>query len=213
MIGVFGGTFDPVHYGHLRPALELLQGLPFDEVRMIPARRPPHRKPPEAPPQLRAEMLRAAIDGVAGMRMDERELHRDGPSYMVDTLASLRVELGRAPLCLLVGMDAFVGFDQWRQWRRILELAHLVVAWRPGWELPRQGELARALEQTMVDEPSVLLQKDSGHILLYPVTQLDISATQIRETVAAGKSPRFLLPDSALAVVEREGLYRRARAG
>lgn len=213
MIGVFGGTFDPVHYGHLRPALELLQGLPFDEVRMIPARQPPHRKPPEAPPRLRAEMLRAAIDGVAGMGMDGRELDREGPSYMVDTLTSLRVELEHTPLCLLLGMDAFVGFDQWRQWRRILELAHLVVAWRPGWELPQHGELAEVLRQATVEEPSALLQKDSGRILLYPVTQLDISATQIREMVAAGRSPRFLLPDTVLAIIQREGLYHGSQAG
>ena len=208
MIGVFGGTFDPVHFGHLRPALELLEGLGLEEVRMIPCRRPPHRGLPQATPAQRLAMLKAGVGDTPGLRVDDRELRREGPSYMVDTLASLRGELGDTRLCLLLGMDALAGLASWHDWRTILELAHLVVAHRPGWTAPEAGEIGELVRARRSDSVDALRAEASGRILFRPVTQLEISASGIRGLLTAGRSPRFLLPDAVLAIIEREGIYR-----
>ncbi len=208
MIGVFGGTFDPIHFGHLRPALELLQQLQLDEVRFIPSRNPPHRDTPSATSKQRLQMVRVAVAGVAGFRVDTRELDRDGPSFMVDTLKSLRAEFPQTRLCLLLGMDALLGFQRWHRWQEILELAHLVGAHRPGWTPPRQGEFATLMESQRAVNTAELERKAAGLILLQPVTQLEISATAIRALVAAGASARFLLPDAVGELIEREAIYR-----
>ena len=141
-IGIFGGTFDPIHYGHLRTALELKERLEFAAVHFVPVANPPHRSAPLNDGKLRLRMVEAAIRGEPGFVADDRELKRPGLSYTVDTLASFRAELGAdRPLCLLLGMDAFLGLPQWHRWRELLDLAHVVVAHRPGWEVPRVGEL------------------------------------------------------------------------
>ncbi len=207
MIGVFGGTFDPIHFGHLRPALELLQQLQLEEVRFIPCRNPPHREMPGATPAQRLQMVRVAMEGVPGFRVDTRELDRDGASYMVDTLKSLRAELPQARLCLLLGMDALLGFQRWHRWQEILELAHLVGAHRPGWAPPRQGEFATLMKSRRAVKTAELEAKAAGLILLQPVTQLEISATAIRALIAAGASARFLLPDPVRELIEREAIY------
>lgn len=207
MIGVFGGTFDPVHFGHLRPALELLQGLGLDQVRMIPCRQPPHREEPHATPEQRLEMLRLALAGVAGLVVDEREIEREGPSYMVDTLRSLREELGQTPLCLLLGSDAFAGLEGWHRWRELLQLAHIVIARRPGEELSLTGALAQIHQKHLVSDVQRLRSAPAGCLTHYAVTQLDISATRIRELVAAGESADFLLPAEVLRFIRRQGLY------
>lgn len=208
MIGVFGGTFDPIHFGHLRPALELLHTLQLDEVRFIPCREPPHRKQPGASPQQRLQMVETAVASVDGFRVDTRELRRAGPSYMFDTLASLRSELPQERFCLLLGMDALLGFQRWHRWRDILELAHLVGALRPGWAPPRDGPLADLLLTRGAPDVDALRQRGAGLILLQPVTQLEISATALRSLIGAGGSPRFLLPDAVGELIERESIYR-----
>ncbi len=208
MLGIFGGTFDPVHHGHLRIALELSQDLELAELRFVPCRMPPHRGAPTAAAADRLAMLRLAVAGQAGFAIDERELHRAGPSYMVDTLASLRAEQGRRPLCLLLGMDAFNALDTWHQWRRLIELAHLVVAFRPAVDAAPGAALAALLAAHRVADADQLRSRPAGGILLQPVTQLEISATRIRSLVRAGRSPRYLLPESVLEYIRREGLYR-----
>lgn len=210
MIGIFGGTFDPVHYGHLRPALELLESLPLQEVRLIPCAVPPHRDPPVATSEQRLAMLRLAVEGVAGLVVDERELKRGGPSYMVDTLYSLRQEMGEIPLCLLLGSDAFLGLPEWHQWQQILQLAHIVVAHRPGWQVDahKKSELSELLKEREVTSARLLSESSSGQILLHPVTPLDISATTIRQLVRAGKSGRFLTPDKVWEYIQSNELYR-----
>lgn len=208
MIGVFGGTFDPVHHGHLRAALELLQGLQLQELRLIPSRIPPHRGAPGASPEQRLAMLRVAVRGQAGFRVDERELRREGPSYTVDTLHSLRAELGAVPLCLIVGADAFLGFPTWHRWTELMELAHVVVMRRPGWSAPRVGPVAELLQQRLVQDPAQLREQGAGYILVWPVTQLDISASRIREEIRLGKSPRYLLPEAVWDMIQAEGIYR-----
>lgn len=208
MIGILGGTFDPIHYGHLRTALELRQLLGLEEVRLIPCRVPPHRENPAAPAELRLAMVQAACAGEPRLVADDRELRRDGPSYTVDTLAGLQRERPRTPLGLILGVDAFLDLPAWHRWEELLERAHLLVVERPGWEPPRAGPVAELLRERRVGEMADLAGRRAGGILLCTVTRLDISATAIRAQVAADRSPRFLLPDSVLALIEAHGCYR-----
>ena len=207
MIGVYGGTFDPVHYGHLRTALEVQQQLGLTELRFIPAASPPHRQPPQATARQRLAMVTRALAGQPGMRVDDRELGRAGPSYMVDTLASLRAEYPATPLVLILGMDALLGLPGWYQWTRLLELAHIAVMERPGVALPAEGELAELVRRHRVADAGALALQPAGGMAFVPVSQLAISATTIRALLAAGRSPRFLLPDSVLDYIRNEGLY------
>ena len=207
MIGILGGTFDPIHHGHLRCAQELLQDLPLDEVRLVPCRIPPHRDAPHASAAQRLRMLTAALDDAPGLIVDGRELSREGPSYTVDTLHSLRAELGATPLCLIVGMDAFNGLDRWHRWQELIGLAHIVVAHRPGWTPPQTGDVAELLRRHAAHSPLELRSRPAGRILPWPITALDIAATAIRAQVAAGKSPRFLVPDTVARIIAAEGLY------
>lgn len=209
MIGVYGGSFDPIHFGHLRPALDCLQALGLDQVRLIPLGRAVHRPQPVAPAHLRLAMLEAAIAGQAGLVADPCELGRPGGSYSYDTLVHLRVELGAAkPICLLVGGDAFAGFLDWYRPWGILELAHLVIMRRPGADLRLVPELEGLLRRCLCEGPSALRDAPGGRLLLQDVTQMDISSTRIRQLIGQGLSPRFLLPDAALAICDRAGLYR-----
>ena len=201
-IGLLGGTFDPVHNGHLRAALEVGEALGLPSVRLVPLNAPPHRDPPRAPAKARVEMIGAAIRGVPGLALDTRELERGGVSYTLDTLKSLRDEFPGEPLHLLVGSDAFRHFPAWHRPGDILELAHLVVMNRPG-----ERHSAHYADR-VVDTPSALAESPAGRILYQPVTQLDISATAIREMVKHGRSPRFLLPDAVLEILAARGLYR-----
>lgn len=208
-IGILGGTFDPVHFGHLHSALELQETLGLAEVRLIPCGHPPHRNPPRAPASARLAMLELAVTGQPGLRVDPRELERPGPSYMVDTLTSLRDELGKAPLCLILGSDAFLGLPGWHRWQELVQLAHLVVMHRPGWVLDHSlaAPLAQLVDTRRVYEAAALAAQPAGSILLVPVTPLDISSTAIRTLIAAGRSPRYLLPDAVWEHIRTHGLY------
>lgn len=198
MIGILGGTFDPIHYGHLRTALDVMQSLELEQVRFVPLYRAVHRDQPESPGELRLRMVEAAIQGQPGFVADDRELLRRGDSYMVDTLASLQGDLPGRRLCLLLGMDAFDGFADWRQPEEILGLAHLVVMHRPGRRAPRDVRAKDLLEARCCSDARRLQERNAGLILLQPVTQLEISSSRIRALIAAGRSPRYLLPDGVL---------------
>jgi len=193
MIGVLGGTFDPVHFGHLRPALEVMQAIGLAQVRFMPNRIPPHRETPWLNVDNRLELLKTAISDQPGFELDQRELQREGHSYMVDTLESLRTDFPSHPVCLILGMDAFLGLKQWHQWQRIPELCHLVVTTRPGFEISE--DFIQQLPATPVTNASGLFEVAAGRILLQSVTQLDISASHIRAMLAKGQSVRYLLPD------------------
>jgi nicotinate-nucleotide adenylyltransferase len=193
MIGILGGTFDPVHYGHLRPALEVMQAIGLQQVRFLPNRIPPHRETPWLNAENRLELLKTAISDQPGFELDQRELLREGHSYMVDTLESLRADFPTQPLCLILGMDAFLGLKQWHQWQCIPQLCHLVVTTRPGHEL--NHVFIQELPATLAATASELTAEAKGRILLQSVTQLDISASQIRAMLAKGMSVRYLLPD------------------
>ncbi len=209
MIGIFGGTFDPIHFGHLRPLLDVKQALGLDEVRLIPCFIPPHRGTPSASAEQRVAMLSLAVADTPGFVIDQRELHRGGPSYTVDTLLSLRHDLGGdVRLCLIVGADAFMALDSWHQWQQLNQLAHIVVMQRPGALLPKTGAVAELVEQAQALDVEELQQQAAGKVLFQSVTQMDIAATSIRELVAQGKDVRFLMPDSVRHYIEIVGLYK-----
>jgi nicotinate-nucleotide adenylyltransferase len=207
MIGVLGGTFDPVHHGHLRLAVELVEGLGLRALHLVPARTPPHRGPPRASAEDRLAMLQAAIAGTPRLVADPRELDRPGPSYTVDTLASLRAEVGEEPIWLGVGVDAFRALDTWHRWRALCELAHLAVARRPAGRLPSTGEVARLLEERRVRTVAAAAPRPAGAILVVEVPGLAISSTRIRALIRSGRDPRWLLPDPVLAIIHQRGLY------
>lgn len=208
-IGVFGGTFDPIHYGHLRSAFELKQAMRFDEVRFLPCGDPPHRGETIASAELRHRMVRVAIEDQSGFVADDRELKRDGPSYTFDTLTSLRAEFPDRSLGLIIGMDAFLDLPSWHRWTEILDFAHIVVAHRPGWRAPDIGVLGELLNERGTLRVDDLHESDHGRIHIHAVTQLEISSTEIRELVAAGRDPRFLLPDAVREVIASTGCYGR----
>jgi len=207
MIGILGGTFDPIHHGHLRLAVEMREGLGLEELRLIPALQPPHREAPIAGAEDRLAMLEAAVGKADALHIDTRELDREGPSYTVDTLASLRAELPAQPLCLIVGMDAFRFLDTWHRWQELLELAHIGIARRPGSTAPAGGVLADLLRTRTAATPAGLRDQDHGLIWVQDVPLLDISGTRIRDLLASSRDPRYLLPDPVLHVIRERGLY------
>lgn len=207
-IGIFGGTFDPIHYGHLRPALEILDALRLDNMRFIPAARPPHRGAPAASAELRLAMVKAAVAGETRFQVDDRELRREGPSYMVDTLTELRREFPRDALALVLGTDAFLGLPDWHRWRELFDLAHVVVAHRPGWKLEAGGELADEQRRRLVPDPQAALSAPAGAVLLQSVTPLEISSTQLRRDAAAGRDLRYLVPDAVRALIRDSDCYQ-----
>ncbi len=209
-VGIFGGTFDPIHYGHLRTAFELMQALDFEAVRFVPCGDPPHRGVTFAPAAVRLEMVRLATRGEPGFVVDDRELRREGPSYSVDTLASLREEFPDRSLCLITGMDAFLGLPTWHRWDEILDFAHIVVAHRPGWQAPGEGVLGELLARRRTQRAADLQDSLQGKVHVHAVTQLEIASTEIRSLVADGYDPRYLMPDAVREVIMESSCYTRA---
>ncbi|NJD05287.1 MAG: nicotinate-nucleotide adenylyltransferase [Methylococcaceae bacterium] len=210
MIGIYGGTFDPVHYGHLRTALEVREKLGLDQVRLIPCREPPHRPAPAASAEQRLHLLQLALrGGDPRLVADDRELARPGPSYMVDTLASLREEFPAASLNLIVGADAFRGLERWHRWEALFDLAHVLVMERPGENLlATPDHLPDWVRKRRTADWGRLRQSPAGAIGFVEVTQLAISASEIRQSLATGSDPRYLLPDAVLEHIRSAGLYR-----
>lgn len=212
-VGLLGGTFDPIHYGHLRMAEELAAALDIRQLRFIPAGNPPHRSPPRAAARHRLEMVRRAVAGNPRFVVDEREILQARPSYSVDTLADLRRELPPAtPLVLFMGSDAFLGLTLWHEWRRLFDLAHIAVAHRPGfspslWEEALPDALRKQLVKRRSESPGELAEFAAGRVFLQPITQLDISASQIRDLCLRGRSTRYLLPDTVIDYIAENQLY------
>lgn len=206
-IGLLGGTFDPIHFGHLRSAVEVHEALALDELRLIPSARPPHREQPGCSAEHRLNMVRLAAGVDSGLLVDDRELRRDKPSWTADTLESLRAELGpEVALFLIVGWDAFCGLPSWHRWECLLELANLVVLQRPDYDLDVPEVLKDLLAARSVAEPAQA-KALHGQIVCLAQTPLAISATHIRSLLASHRSPRFLLPEAVLDYIETNGLY------
>ncbi len=208
-LGVFGGMFDPVHYGHLRAAFEVHQALGLERVHLVPASDPPHRSHPVADGRLRLAMLHAAIAEAPWFVADGRELERTGRSYTVLTLEELRREQGARPLVLIVGLDAFLGLASWYRWKDLLELAHLAVVPRPGAALPVRGALADLLEARRDTDPEAVAASPAGRIYVHEGTQIDVSSTGLRATLESGRDPRYLMPEAVRRMILETGAYAR----
>lgn len=205
---IYGGTFDPIHHGHLRLAVELRERLGVAEVALMPCHVPPHRDSPGATSEQRVALMNLAIAEEPGLKLDDRELGRDGASYTAETLRQLRAEIGPdEPLVMVLGTDSFAGFDRWQEWQRIPEFAHIIVVRRPGPDLAPDGVPARLLSQRSVERVAALYSSPCGHILQLDPPLLDISATGIRDRILSGRSPRYLLPDSVWREIQSQGLY------
>jgi nicotinate-nucleotide adenylyltransferase len=210
-IGLFGGAFDPIHYGHLRTAFELWQALKLTELRFMPTGNPPHRDPLMASAELRLHMVRAAVAGQPAFIVDDREIRRSGISYSVDTLTEMRAEFPDRSLCLLLGMDAFLGLPNWHRWRELFDLAHVVVAHRPGWKAPTMGPLGEVMVDRGTGTVRDLHEQRAGRIYVHAVTQLEISSTELRQLIVAGRDPRYLVPDEVRNIIRETGCYAPRR--
>ena len=210
-IGVFGGTFDPIHYGHLRTALEVQTRLRLMGIRFVPCREPPTGKAPLLSARDRFDMVAAAIESEPTFVADRREIDRDGPSYSIDTLVSLRAELPSIPIAMIVGMDAFLSLPTWRQWGRILDFAHIVVAHRPGWRAPAVGVLADLIARHSARSVDDLHRHLAGRIRIEAVTQLEISSTDLRRSISLGVDPKYLVPPSVRALILATECYAKEK--
>ncbi|MEZ5474524.1 MAG: nicotinate-nucleotide adenylyltransferase [Steroidobacteraceae bacterium] len=209
-LGIFGGTFDPIHFGHLRTAFELQQSLGLAEVRFLPTGDPPHRSEPLADANLRLAMVRAAVADQRGFTVDDREVRRAGVSYSVETMAALREEFADRSLCLLLGMDAFLGLPGWHRWQELFDLVHVIVAHRPGWKAPTKGPLGELLVDRGTGSVQELRQAPAGRLYIQAVTQLEISSTELRQLIEAGHDPRYLVPDSVREIIRESRCYARS---
>ncbi len=214
---MLGGTFDPVHIAHLRLAEELADGIGLSKVRFIPTGAPPHRGAPRVIGAHRMEMVRLAIAGNPRFEADDREIRRQGICYTFDTLNELRAELGDRPLCLLMGSDAFSALTTWHRWEELFDLAHIVIAHRPGFSLQQlqsslPGPLRKIYLQRLAASTGILRRDSAGAIFAREITALDIAATQIRGLLAGGASARYLVPDAVLDYIETNRLYKERDA-
>ncbi|MBI1175584.1 MAG: nicotinate-nucleotide adenylyltransferase [Sideroxydans sp.] len=212
-IGILGGTFDPIHNGHLRLAQEALEQCSLDAIRIIPSGTPPHRNGLHANAQQRLAMAKLAVQDNPAFVLDEREIHRAGPCYTVDTLTELRAELGaQRPLCLLMGGDAFLQLHTWHNWKQLFELAHIAVMQRNGRPL---GNAIEQADTSLRDEyrarlapaPQAVHESPAGSILVLDMPTLEISATAIRNRCAQGGSLRYLVPDAVAHYIQSHHLY------
>lgn len=207
-VAVLGGTFNPIHNGHLRSALELVELLGLERLHLMPCANPPHRQAPGCAAGSRADMVELAVADEARLVCDRRELARSGPSWTVDSLAGLRAEYGpERSLGLVMGCDALLGLERWHRWQALLDYAHIIVIARPGWHLPGAGTVADWLEEHRMADASALRERPAGGVLVLELRPLAISSTEIRALCRAGRSARYLLPEPVLDYIETHELY------
>ena len=209
MIGIFGGTFDPIHYGHLRTALEVKETLGLEQVRLMPLRQAVHRDQPGTPAEIRLSLVHAAVAGTPGLVADDREISREGPSYSYHSLQSLRRQFGdELPIALILGADAFNGFLSWHRPLDILKLAHLIIMERAGHEVKADGQLGELLARHRAPDAGGLGRQPGGGIWRVEVSALEVSSTDIRRRLKTGQSIRFLVPEAVELLIRALGLYR-----
>ncbi len=212
-VGIFGGTFDPIHFGHLRLAEELLEQVAMDHIRFMPSGTPPHRSQPRTPAGHRSAMVQAAIAGHPGFMLDAREVNKATPCYTVESLNALRQQLGDSrPLCLILGSDAFLHLTSWHQWQQLLQLTHIIVGCRPGYLLAEHMEQAPDTLKQLFNrhrcQTEQLSQQPAGFICEMTIPQLEISSTLIRGRCNAQRSIRYLLPEAVINYIEQHKLYQ-----
>ena len=212
LTGLLGGTFNPIHFGHLRMAQELAEALQLNEVRFIPSSSPPHKATPEVSAEHRAEMVKIAIADNPQFKFDDRELQRKGASYTIDTLISLREELGtKTAICLFMGSDAFIKLDTWHRWQELLNFCHIILVQRPNFspEYPKLPENLEILLRDHYTENALnLATKATGFIHMQKITALDISSTKIREMFKRDQTPRYLVHEKLIDYIKQHQLYK-----
>tara|TARA_R110002110_G_scaffold376446_1_gene586285 strand:+ start:38567 stop:39205 length:639 start_codon:yes stop_codon:yes gene_type:complete len=206
-IGILGGMFDPVHFGHLRTALAAQQDFGLDEVRLIPCHHPVHREEAEADARHRIAMLHSATKAEKKLVVDVRECMHPGPSYMIETLESLRTEYPNDRLFFLIGADAYNKLDSWKRWKDMFSLVHFIVITRPGWKINPSKEVKKFCKKRMVSDFASLCASPYGNVLEYTFTPLMIASSEIRNLVKAKKSVRYLIPNTVFSYIKKFELY------
>ena len=212
-IGIFGGTFNPVHWGHVRTALEIKKTLTLERMLMVPCGIPPHREQPGVSSDVRLAMLKLAIRDFPELEIDERELKRGGPSYSVDTLQSVREQMPGQSLAMCIGIDAFAALNTWHRWQDLFGLAHIVVAHRPGWSMGKltgqlPAELQDQLNQRYEADVEEISSNLAGKIFDLKVTEIDISSSNIRKRIENNESISGLVPVAVEGYINKHHLYR-----
>jgi nicotinate-nucleotide adenylyltransferase len=208
-VAIMGGTFDPIHNGHLRTAVEVLDRYQYSELRLIPCFQPVHKGRPSVSPQQRLEMAKLAISGDARLRVDSREMDREGPSYSVDTLRDIRSEIGpNESLIMVLGMDSFLSLPTWLNWQQLIQYSHLLVVSRPGWEPDLISELSAFCENYRAASSHELQCAPSGRVWFETLTPLGISSSMIRALARKNESIAYLLPEPVQKYIEQHQLYR-----
>lgn len=208
-IGILGGTFDPVHSGHIKLAQYVLKQLAFNEIRFIPCYQPVHRKPPIATPQQRLAMLQLALDAEKQLSIDDREIKRKGPSYMIDTLITLRNDFPETALCLILGFDAFTQLASWKKWQDLLKYAHLIVLNRPESNELSDTLIEQLLAKHETKNPAALRKNLAGKIYQLNMPPIPISATQIRNSLKQQQPIQTELPFKVLQYIKQHNLYQK----
>ena len=204
---LLGGTFDPVHYGHLRCADEARTRLGLNKLYLLPAGNPPHRGMPQATVRQRLDMLQLARREFPQLEIDDRETRRSGPSYMFDTLRELRSSLGHSPLVLLIGQDAANQLHTWYKWERLFELCHIVILTRPDTPASYTSALAERVQPRLVSGVNELFETEAGAVFHLEVEPIDISASGIKHIIRSGDSPSSMLPEAVLQYIIENRLY------
>ncbi|HVE51444.1 MAG TPA: nicotinate-nucleotide adenylyltransferase [Casimicrobiaceae bacterium] len=212
-LGIFGGRFDPVHYGHLHAAIDVRDALELVELRLLPARDPPHRGTPSATPAQRLAMLELALTEFPVLAIDARELSRTGKSYTIETLEELRAEMPTRAIVLVMGVDTFAALPSWHRWMELVDFAHIAVVTRPGASLDDvlRGPLVQLWQNRQSESRVQLETSPAGAIFRVAVTPYAISATALRRALARGRAGieevRGLLPAAVLSYIETHHLY------
>lgn len=206
-IGLLGGTFDPVHNGHLQAAKAVSEQLGIADMRLMPNYLPPHREQPVLPPEQRIEALRRAIEGTGlGLELSEWQAAASGEveaGYSVESLMRMRQRYPHSPLVFVLGDDAYAHIEQWKMFARLPELCHLVVVSRPGYEVASNGVAAEWLKKNLSNPPTAIHDSVAGSVQRLQIAALDVSATQIRACLNAGQLPTGLVPDTILSLLEQ----------
>jgi len=207
-IGFLGGSFDPIHNGHLLPAIEVAEQLQLQQLFLMPNHIAPHKAGSHCSAMQRVEMVKLAVQDVDTLAIDTRELNRDSASYTVETLKEIRVQYPNTPICFLMGMDSLINFDKWYQWQNILNYCHLVVCARPGWKGEFNDTVQDLLNHHQTQSVDELHQFQSGKIYFQKTVQFDISSTQIRHHIKHDLNIEGLLPQPIHHYIKRHKLYK-----
>jgi len=214
MLGIYGGSFDPIHFGHIKTALMLLEHFEFEQIKFVPCQLSPHKPYAHVHARHRWQMLNLVCRSNDKLNVDDRELKRKPPSYTIDTLLELRSEYGKQQsIAIIMGLDAYLSFCAWHRYKEILPLCHIILLQRPGYTLDDKPDADTVCEKNYYDAHSTedfddLKNSPCGKIFMSHLEQYDISSTQIRQTIKQGEQPNYLIPGNVWNYIRRNDLYK-----